>query len=129
VSKGNAKRTLTYDDSSSESETLVDLSSDSCADNESEAEREVITAQDLSEGVSFVIVVYCETYYPGKVVELKENTVRVSCMTRSLNKTWKWGEEDEHDYPLEDIVRIIKPPTICSSRGQCLVPEVESYYW
>ena len=75
----------------------------------------------------FVIVKYKGTFYPEEVLHLVPNqSATVSTMERSGLKFWKWpAKQDVLDYPLRDIERVIKPPTIVSNCGTFSVPELE----
>ena len=75
----------------------------------------------------FVIVKYEGTFYPEEVRHLVPNqSATVSAMKRSGLKFWKWPtKQDVLDYPLRDIERVIKPPTIVSNRGTFSVLELE----
>ena len=43
--------------------------------------------------------------------------------------TWKWpGHVDIHNYPISDIIQIIKHPVSFNRRGQCIVPEIKKYW-
>lgn len=129
ASKVKAKRSLEFADSSESEVTISSSSSDMSTDNESEEEEtKEVRVQDLQEDVTFVIVKYEGSYFPGKVVKIKKNGVTVSCMARSGMQAWKWAAEDVHHYPIEDIICTINPPSSSGTRGQCSVPEVEKYW-
>ena len=85
--------------------------------------------EDLVEGESFVIVQYEGSYFPGRVVALGKNSITVSCMVKSGITTWKWpASEDIHKYNPKDVIKSIKTPEQCNSRGSFTVPEAEEYW-
>ena len=50
-------------------------------------------------------------------------------MVRGFDNAWRWPEvTDEHNYIIQDIVEIIKTPTITGARGKYKVPKVEKYW-
>jgi hypothetical protein len=63
------------------------------------------------------------------VIDVGKTKVTVKCMRKTGLTTWKWPQhEDIHDYPIVDIITVIKPPTPCGARRQCSVPEVDKYW-
>ena len=67
----------------------------------------------------FVIVKYKGTFYAGEVFHLVPNqSATVSTMECSGLKFWEWpAKQDVLDYPLHDIERVIKPPTMVSNHS------------
>lgn len=113
------KRRL-HNETSSESEDEMIMFSSSGSDDEELAE--------LKEGVTYVIVLYESSYFPGLVKKVFKTGVTVSCMRKSGPKSWKWPDhEDICAYTMKNIIRIIKTPTT-GSRGQCSVPEADKYW-
>ena len=65
----------------------------------------------LEEGVTHVLTQYEGSYFPGLVIKLKKKTIEVSCMQKNGLFGWKWPQvSDIHQYPLEDIVKVIGKP-------------------
>ena len=62
-------------------------------------------SEDFSEGMH-VIIEYEGELFPGKITEVVEEGVKVSCMEKSssVGSTWKWpAKMDEHVYPFCDV--------------------------
>lgn len=76
-----------------------------------------LAAPIVKEGM-FVIVKYDECAYPGKVLDVKDDFVKVKCMERcGRSSSWKWPSTDDIlDYRQQDVVCIIiKPPQLSKS--------------
>ena len=132
IKKKKVKRSLLVELGSSESDGEV---SDNFLDSNSENEVEThvvgsVDINDLVEAVTYVIVQYEGSHFPGVVKKIAKKGVAVSCMQKSMNNTWKWPErEDVCSYELKNIVEIIQPPSLVGSRGQYyVVPEAERYW-
>lgn len=76
----------------------------------------------------FVIFIYEEEHFVGKIKSLNEEGVLINSMQKSL-KNWKWPEkEDLNLYPYQDIKKKINPPKSqlkkrslsCSRNGKIL---------
>lgn len=60
--------------------------------------------------------------YPGEVLAIDPETVRVNAMEPTGNGKIKWPtKEDILDYPTSDIVKKIHPPVPCDNRGSRFV--------
>lgn len=74
---------------------------------------------------SYVIIVYEEEYFPGVVLEKKDNGANVKVMAMAGPDTWKWPEKDDIlFYVNEDILAVIDPPELKNTRGHYYVPEI-----
>lgn len=83
----------------------------------------------LEEGVTHVLTQYEGSYFPGLVIKLKKKTIEVSCMQKNGLFGWKWPQvSDIHQYPLEDIVKVIGKPKALNKRNNYSVPEADDYW-
>ena len=83
----------------------------------------------LRPNVSYVIVKYEGSYFPGLVVKVCRTYYEVSCLIKVGTRQWKFPDKaDICDYVDEDIVEIIQPPKIINNRNVMRVPEVEKYW-
>ena len=83
----------------------------------------------IRENVSYVIVNYEGSFFPGLVVGIKRTYFEVSCLVKVGPKQWRFPEKpDICDYIGEDIKEVIKTPLILNNRNIMRVPEVEKYW-
>lgn len=75
----------------------------------------------------FVIVLFNENKYLGKIVSLSEKGPIVDCMFRTF-KFWRWPEKkDAILYEWKDVLKKIDPPKIVSKRNQFSVSELDDF--
>jgi hypothetical protein len=73
----------------------------------------------------YVVFIYQNELFPGKMISYDDKGATVSSMKRSL-KSWKWPEkEDIKTFSWEDILGSIIPPKQISSRGLFDTPELK----
>ena len=69
----------------------------------------------LKEGM-FVVVRYEGKPYPGKVMEVKDDSAVVKCIDPCGRSKWKWPSPDDIlDYSDQDILCVINPPQLSKS--------------
>ncbi|KAG5871571.1 hypothetical protein JTB14_000699 [Gonioctena quinquepunctata] len=88
-----------------------------------------ISQNDIKEN-SFVVVRYDNQYYPGIIVELDGDVVRVKTMVRSGPTGWKWPTPDDVIWYLRsDLMEIIEQPNFAAvnKRGVFHVPGMQKY--
>lgn len=74
---------------------------------------------------SYVIVEYEEEYFPGVVLEKRDDGANVKVMMIAGPNTWKWPEKDDILFYLnEEIIDVINPPELKNARGHYYVPEI-----
>lgn len=76
--------------------------------------------QIIKSSGNYVVVLYDQKYYPGKVIKTiqPKNEFVVSTMEKSGIKDWIWPEEkDEVTYKRADIICLIKKPRKKMQRG------------
>ena len=79
--------------------------------------------------VTYVIVMYEGSYFPGLVTKVGKSTYEVSCMIRCGPGQWRFpSKPDLCTYEPEDVIEIIQTPTILNSRNIMKCPEVEKYW-
>lgn len=113
--------------SSDEEELDENLLEFECEENEEESEGEsnAFDPKQCQPG-DFVIVNYTGQKFPGKVVEVLEDGLRVSCFEKAL-LSWRWPARDDCGvYEWPDVVCKIKTP-IGNKRNQFRVPELDIY--
>ena len=93
----------------------------------------VLCASDLEANVSYVIVDYEGSFFPGMVTEIKDANVKVSCMVPALSKMrktfWKWPEiEDTCWYTIDKMIEKIQTPVLVGNRGKYQVDEAEKFW-
>ena len=72
----------------------------------------------------WVVVNYDGEKFPGEVTTIDSSDVEVSVMYRSAN-VWEWPTpEDKIFYSRNQIVQVIKPPTVAGNRGQFAFEEI-----
>lgn len=76
----------------------------------------------------YVIVKYDNIFYPGEIINV--NKEKRSALIRTMEKSgpqfWKWpNREDILEYPFQQIVKTINPPTVVSNRGTFSVSELK----
>ncbi|KAJ8909702.1 hypothetical protein NQ315_002742 [Exocentrus adspersus] len=105
-------------DSSSNKKPIDDTGKESNVD-------ELITATVISNN-SYVIVDYNGMYYPGQVISVNEDIIRIKHMEKcGKTKLWRWPEKpDCVDYNPEDIAQIIGEPVLKNKRNMYDVPEI-----
>ena len=85
--------------------------------------------QKIRENVTFVIVDYEGSKFPGLVVKTKKKGYLVKCMVKSGIRQWKFPEKDDIcDYDPDQIVQVIKPPAITNNRNAMSCPEIDKYW-
>lgn len=63
--------------------------------------------RDLGE---YVVFTYEKEVFPGKIVEVTEDEVKIGMLQRSM-KSWKWPiQEGVHCYNWDDLLGRINPP-------------------
>ena len=123
VKRTGVKRTLQIASDSS------DHSDDDDSDLATPIENEVVQIQDIEENKTYVIVRYEGSYFPGLVIKVGKQNIRVKCMCKSGPKYWRWPDRpDTCDYPEENVVAVIGFPQLMDDRGQYLMPEVDKYW-
>ncbi|KAG5876150.1 hypothetical protein JTB14_027545 [Gonioctena quinquepunctata] len=88
-----------------------------------------ICQNDIKEN-SYVVVCYDNQYYPGIIVELDGDGVRVKTMVRSGPTGWKWPTPDDVIwYSRSDSMEIIEQPNFAAvnKRGVFHVPKMQKY--
>ena len=94
----------------------------------STSHHEAIDLSKLEENVSMVIVRYERSFYPGLVTEINGMKIKVKCMERCGQKTWKWPRFDDlEEYKLRDLIQVISDPEMLNSRQIFNVPELNKY--
>ena len=93
----------------------------------------VLCASDLEANVSYVIVDYEGSFFPGMVTEIKDANVKVSCMVPAPSKMrktfWKWPEiEDTCWYTIDKVIEKIQTPVLVGNRGKYQVDEAEKFW-
>lgn len=84
---------------------------------------------EFKPNVTYVIVDYEGTKFPGLFEKMVEGQYQVSCMRRN-GKFWVF-DQDKPDiflYDRPEIVEIIKPPTLINNRNCMFVEEAEKYW-
>lgn len=82
---------------------------------------------DLTIG-SYVIFLYEEEYFPGIIIDVKENEVQIKSMCFSGATYFKWPEkEDKLWYSRQDILENIKDPITINNRGVYSILEMQKY--
>jgi hypothetical protein len=123
--KSVKRRIVVESDSDSDLNSCVTSIKDSGSDNYDNFQ----DSKEFKEGVTYVIVKYEGSYFPGIVAKVGKASVTVNCMTKSGPKTWKWPDRlDTCEYTVDAIVKIIPTPMIQGTRGQFSVPEIEKYW-
>lgn len=85
---------------------------------------------EIRANVTYVIVNYEGTMWPGLVTKVVGEKYEVSCMRKSGIREWKF-DTDKPDlclYDRSDIVEIIKAPTIINSRNIMRCEEADKYW-
>ncbi|KAG5892712.1 hypothetical protein JTB14_002837 [Gonioctena quinquepunctata] len=81
------------------------------------------TENDIKEN-SYVVVCYDNQYYPGIIVELDGDDVRVKAMVRSGPTGWKWPTPDDVIwYSRSDLMEIIEQPNFAAVNKRGAVAE------
>nr|CAI5825039.1 unnamed protein product [Callosobruchus analis] len=121
------KRKILIESDSEDSNYSVHDTDDTCDENES-SDSPIEENNDSYEIADFVIFVYEDEYFVGKIESLSEEGVLIKSMQKSL-KNWKWPDKDDLNlYPYQDIKRKINPPKrVNSNRGVYHVPEMQRY--
>nr|CAI5856007.1 unnamed protein product [Callosobruchus analis] len=121
------KRKILIESDSEDSNYFVHDTDDTCDENES-SDSPIEQNNDSYEIGDFVIFVYEDEYFVGKIESLSEGGVLIKSMQKSL-KNWKWPDKDDLNlYPYQDINRKINPPKrVNSNRGVYHVPEMQRY--
>lgn len=72
----------------------------------------------------WVAVKYDGEKFPGEVTCIDNSDIEVSVMHRSAN-AWKWPRaEDKIFYSRNEIVHVIKPPSVAGNRGQFVFEDI-----
>ena len=67
-------------------------------------------------------------FFPGLVLQVKNNGIKVSVMIKAGENNWKWPSNADVDvYQVEDVIAIIKDP-VKSNKTDFKVPEVNVYW-
>lgn len=100
--------------SSESSQELSDPSGDDWgAKSNSEGENEEVGDYETGD---FVIVKYCETFYPGQILQVfGEKSAKVKTMEKKGLTSFRWPDKEDYlTYKKEDIINV---PNLCNSRG------------
>ena len=130
VAKTTAKKKVSFveicDITSEEESSDSEMEHDSISGEEEEEKRKSsVNVSKLHINKAHVIVYYEGSQFPGVVKKIGKTGITVSCMEKS-GTGWTWPKkEDLNLYPLCDVLKIIKPPELINSRGQCAVPELQ----
>lgn len=77
----------------------------------------------------FIIVHYDDQLYPARVLEIMDDTIKVTHMIKSCKYAWRWPDKpDILTYNQKEIIKIIQPPKPHNKRGAYLVPEIEKLH-
>ncbi|KAB0804746.1 hypothetical protein PPYR_01716 [Photinus pyralis] len=78
--------------------------------------------------LDYVVVKYDGKYFPGKVIETRNEEYFVSAMVQCGRRGWRWPDiEDQIWYDEQDVVMIIEPPKPKNSRGIFFVEEMKNF--
>ncbi|KAI5722693.1 hypothetical protein M8J76_012165 [Diaphorina citri] len=108
--------------------------------DDSEDLDDVLPLEDSDEGQKtftvidgdYVVVTYNGKKFPGQVIETVDNDdkVKVKHMTQAGMDSWRWPEiEDILWYDMDEILKIISPPTPINKRGLFSVPQISMYQY
>ena len=96
---------------------------------ENSDEKFKVNLKDLQEHITYVIVTYEGSYFPGLVLKIGKSKVTVKAMQKSGLFRWKWPTQDDlHDYSVNEIIQIIKTPSVSNKHGHYYVPDVDKYW-
>ena len=124
VEKKKVKKSLYGQESSAESSEENTMGS-----KDSQVSKKDVLIKELKPNISYVIVSYEGSYFPGLVVSLNKSKVKVKCMQKISLTTWKWPAQDDlHNYSIADIIKVVKTPSVANNRGTYFVPEIEEYW-
>ena len=100
------------------------------SNSEENSEDVKVNIKNLQEHISYVIVNYEGSYFPGLVLKIGKTKVTVKCMQKMFGtKGWKWPAQDDlHDYPVNEIIQIVETPSVSNNRGTYYVPEIDKYW-
>lgn len=75
---------------------------------------------------AFVAFMYEGLVYPGRIVQVEEDSVKISAMEKT-QKAWRWPErEDCLSYPWKSVLGVISQPIPVNKRGYYLVKELDN---
>ena len=84
---------------------------------------------EIRENVTYVIVNYEGTYFPGLVTKVKKASYEVSCLIKCGIRQWRFpNTPDVCEYKPNKIIQVIKAPSIMNSRQAMRCEEVEKYW-
>ena len=77
----------------------------------------------------YVVINYEGELFPAKILDISKNEITIICMQKS-KKCWKWPNKEDRveNYPLNEMVRLIREPSLVNKRGIYRIPELE-YLW
>lgn len=76
----------------------------------------------------YVIVIYENEYFPGRVENIDENQCEVSTMVLSSGNTFRWPEKtDKIWYNYDQVIAKIDDPVCVNKRGFYKIKEMEKY--
>ena len=97
--------------------------------NDEEIKGENGITHSIQEMVTYVIVNYEGSFFPGMVTKVNKGSFEVSCMVKCGIRQWKFPDvPDVCKYEPNQIVEIIKAPTILNSRNVMRCVEVEKFW-
>jgi hypothetical protein len=74
----------------------------------------------------FVIVMFENKKFPGRITAIREKGAEVDCMEKR-SKSWRWPtKKDCIEYEWGDVIGKIKPPKLCK-RNFFLVPDLDEF--
>lgn len=113
---------------SSDVDDVVPLESDrdeGVAPLESDGVDEKLNPEEISVD-QFVIILFNDEKYPGRVLKITKEGPVVDCMEKKL-LCWKWPpKKDTGLYEWKNVLRKIHPPKL-TKRNQYLVPELNNF--
>lgn len=127
VAPSKTKKKVDADVSSSDDDASDDDGSDDDG-SDSDTTDKTVDLRLLEENKTHVMVNYEGTYFPGIVLQVGKTHVQLSCMCK-CGTGWSWpSKKDLHEYPHIDVIKIIEPPKLMNTRGQCSVPELNKFW-
>ena len=108
VEKKKVKKSLYGQESSAESSEENTVGSKDSRDSNKD-----VLIKELKPNISYVIVSYEGSYFPGLVVSISKSKIKVKCMQKITLTTWKWPAQDDlHNYSIAEIIKVVKTPSV-----------------
>lgn len=127
----NVKRKVLVQSDSEDSNYSLHDTDDSCGafGEDENSDCEIQKDNDNYETGDYVIFMYEQEYFVGKIESLNAEGALIKSMQKSLNN-WKWPQkEDLNLYPYQDIKEKIKQPKNNNSKREVFhVPEMQKYW-